>query len=224
MRRIVLLLSAVLAVVFYLHQPVDIATGQKAQPAQPKVREIKGLIEVTQLDKSFVIDLRYATTKNFTGKRIYTHAKCLLNRHTAEKLVAANAEFRRKGYRLKIWDAYRPKSAQLVLWKRAPNRRYVANPKKGSIHSRGAAVDVTLVDARGRELPMPTGFDDFSRRAHINYTGASAAARKNRELLASIMVRHGFRRLPHEWWHFADANAKRYPLLDVPFSAFAITK
>ena len=137
-------------------------------------------------------------------------------RGTAET-VAANREFIEIGYRLKIWDAYRPPSAQRTLWEVVADPSFVANPEKGSIHTRGAAVDVTLVDDEGNELPMPTGFDDFSEKAAIDYDGCTEDEAKNRDLLAEVMVRNGFVQIQSEWWHFADSQAKDYPLLDVEF-------
>lgn len=180
------------------------------------------LVAVASLDPTLLVDLRYATTRNFTGRRLYRNAVCLLHRRTAARLIAAQADFRRLGYRVKIWDAYRPASVQWRLWRLAPDRRYVANPRRGSPHSRGGAVDVTLVDRRGREVPMPTGFDAFSRRAGIHDRTAPPSARRHRELLARVMIRHGFRRSPGEWWHFTDRDARAYPLLDIPLSVAAV--
>lgn len=186
--------------------------------SRPEVAPDPGeLVELTDLDDSFVIDMRYATEDNFTGQKIYSQARCFLVRGTAEKLIAANREFAQMGYRLKIWDAYRPPSAQRALWEAVPDPNYVANPEKGSIHTRGAAVDVTLVDAEGNELPMPTGFDDFSEKAAIDYDGCTEEQARNRELLAEVMVRHGFDRIKTEWWHFVDSQASSYPMLDIEF-------
>jgi D-alanyl-D-alanine dipeptidase len=179
--------------------------------------EVGDLVELIDLSDTFVIDLRYATEDNFAGQKIYSQARAFLVRGTAEKLVAANREFIEMGYRLKIWDAYRPPSAQRTLWEVVADPSFVANPEKGSIHTRGAAVDVTLVDDEGNELPMPTGFDDFSEKAAINYDGCTEVEAKNRDLLAEVMVRNGFVQIQSEWWHFADSQAKDYPLLDVEF-------
>ncbi|MGI6632454.1 MAG: D-alanyl-D-alanine dipeptidase [Bacillota bacterium] len=201
-------------------QTVDPSSGATTPSPDPSIKEVEGLVDVTQLDNTFVIELRYATEDNFTGKKIYTEAKCLLMRGTAEKLAAANREFAEMGYRLKIWDAYRPLSAQQTLWDVVSDRSFVADPKKGSIHNRGAAVDVTLVDNNGNELPMPTGFDDFSEKASITYDGCSEEEARNRELLAEVMMRNGFVRYDAEWWHFTDSDAGNYPLLDVQFDEF----
>src|SRR6185503_14610279 len=126
-------------------------------------REVKGFVKVTDLDPSIAIELRYATTNNFTGKKIYPVDVCLLRKETALKLAAANAEFKKDGYRIKIWDAYRPPYVQQIFWGILPDERYVANPfRGGSKHNRGGAVDVTLIDSEGKELEMLTGFGDFS--------------------------------------------------------------
>ena len=148
------------------------------------------------------IELRYATTENFTHKRVYRSGRCRLRPAAATALVAAQRELRARGLGLKVWDCYRPLSVQKVFWSLVPDERYVADPAKGSRHNRGAAVDVTLVDARGRELPMPTKFDDFSERAHRDFAALPEDARRNRALLEDVMTRHGFTGLPTEWWHF----------------------
>jgi len=199
--------------------PAAADPSKGAEPPAP-IKEIQGLVDVTALDDTFVIDLRYATADNFTGKAIYSKAKCLLQRATAEKLAAAQKEFAEHGYRLKIWDAYRPLSAQRILWEVVGDPAYVADPAKGSIHNRGAAVDVTLVDEDGNELPMPTGFDDFSEKAAIDYDGCTPEQARNRDFLADIMVKHGFVRYRAEWWHFVDGDGAKYPLLDVQFEEF----
>lgn len=192
--------------------PIPTASQQSA------LRPIHGLIRVN--DPSLVVDLRYAGTHNFTGQRIYQQACLVLNEHTARKVLAANAEFQTLGYRLKIWDAYRPLSAQRVLWRKFPHGGFVADPSTGSMHNRGAAVDVTLVNAQGQELLMPSAFDEFTPRARIDYQQAPTEAMRNRELLARVMLKHGFQRIKHEWWHFQDTQGKKYPLQDIPFTKF----
>ena len=183
---------------------------------------LHGLIRV--MDPSLFVDLRYNTPNNFTGQRIYPQAYLVMNQHTARILAAANVELQSLGYRLKIWDAYRPLSAQRMLWKKYPHGGFVADPRTGSMHNRGAAVDVTLVDAQGQEVLMPSAFDEFSPRAEIYYRQAPSEAIRNRDLLARVMCKHGFRRIKHEWWHFEDKQGTAWPLLDVPFSAFAGAK
>lgn len=162
------------------------------------------------------VDVRYATADNFTRTKLYPVGRCLLRRSVARRLKAVQEDLARRGLGLKAWDCYRPLSVQRRLWELVPDPRYVADPAKGSRHNRGAAVDVTLVDAQGRELEMPTGYDDFSERAHRDYAGASPEAGRNRALLESAMRRRGFEGLPTEWWHFDAAGWRGYGLLDVP--------
>jgi D-alanyl-D-alanine dipeptidase len=129
--------------------------------------------------------------------------------------VQSALEKRRLG--LKIYDAYRPVSVQKIFWELLPDTRFVADPKVGSKHNRGTAVDVTLVDQLGRDLPMPTPYDEFSERAHATYRGCAPEEGENRDLLKQAMVKEGFVPYIHEWWHFDDPDWERYPLLDLPF-------
>lgn len=196
-------------------------SGSNSSGASVKgIVEKQGLVELIKLDDSFVIDIKYATEDNFAKKKIYSMPLCLIHKNTAQKLIAANNEFKTLGYRIKVFDAYRPYSAQQVLWDSTEDKSYLADPKKGSKHNRGAAVDITLVDENGQELPMPSGYDEFSERAHLKYDKCDEELIKNRELLGKIMVKHGFKRISTEWWHFDDVDASNYPLLDVSFEQF----
>ena len=189
------------------------------EASSPKV--VDGFILLTSLDKDLVIDLKYATTDNFTGKVVYPSAIAVLRAETAEKLAAANKELMTLGYRIKVWDAYRPVSVQIIFWELVQDSRYVANPYKGgSIHNKGSAVDITLVDSSGKEIEMPSAFDDFSERASRNNPNMSSAARKNMKLLTDIMVKHGFTYIDSEWWHFNDSNAKKYDIVDIDLTLF----
>ena len=190
------------------------------QDKPQKPMEINGLVELLKIDESFVLDLKYATDDNFTSKIIYSQAKCLINKNTAQKLIAANNEFKGLGLRIKIYDAYRPSSAQVLLWNAAKDKSFVASPKKGSIHNKGAAVDLTLVDGNVKELEMPSLFDELSERSHLDYSDCAESKIKNRELLGKIMVKNGFRRISNEWWHFEDTDSAKYPFLDIQFEEF----
>ncbi len=186
-----------------------------------KKKEIKGLVMVSDYDDSIAIDLRYATNNNFTEKVVYNADICALQKGTLNKLIAANNDFKKLGYRIKIWDAYRPVEVQEYFWELVKDRRYIASPYvNGSRHNRGAAVDITLVDAKGNELEMPTGFDEFNPSAHRNNTSTSKNARFNASLLTEIMVKHGFAKIETEWWHFDDTEADNYPILDVKLEDF----
>jgi zinc D-Ala-D-Ala dipeptidase len=174
------------------------------------------LVDVQQTIPGIVLDIRYATTNNFTGQQLYPFSKCYLRRAPAEKLRAAQAELATLGCGLKIFDGYRPLSVQRKMWEVFPQPGYVADPKKGSRHNRGAAVDVTLIRlADGTELPMPTPYDDFTERAHRNFADLPEDAIRNRELLDQVLTKHGFVGLPTEWWHFDDSDWRKYPLLDI---------
>ncbi|HWR40608.1 MAG TPA: M15 family metallopeptidase [Patescibacteria group bacterium] len=180
------------------------------------------LVRVNDIDPTILVDLRYASTNNFTGQRIYACNVCLLKPETAVRLVAANQEFAKNGYRIKIWDAYRPLAVQKLFWDLVQDENFVAPPSRGSRHNRGGAVDVTLVDTNGRELNMPSAFDDFSARAFRNSPEMTAVARQNVEYLTRVMEQHGFCSIDSEWWHFEDREAVNFPLLDIDMESFAV--
>ena len=174
------------------------------------------LVDFPRMHPAAVLDIRYATRNNFTHQQVYAQARCALRRSVAARLAAAASEFETMGYRLKVYDCYRPISVQRKFWSLVPNELFVADPAKGSRHNRGATVDVSLSDAQGRELEMPTGYDDFSGRARRDWAGASAEAARNRSLLEQVMRKHGFVGLASEWWHFDAQGWEKYPLEDIP--------
>jgi len=182
-----------------------------------------GLVDINSLPSNFIIELRYASTNNFANKQFYPKiAKAYLQESTAEKLVAANEEFYKLGYRIKIFDAYRPQRYQYDLREAAKElnpktQGYIADPETGSHHNRGTSIDITLTDLEGRELNMPTAYDYFGPESGINYNGCTKEEKDNRELLGKIMEKHGFRRISSEWWHFDDTDFRDYSLLDVDF-------
>ncbi len=178
---------------------------------------VPDLVDLQKEVPDLVLDIRYATTNNFMKQAVYPVAKCYLRRTSAHKLTAVQKELKTKSLGLKIFDGYRPLSAQRKLWAIVPDERYVANPAKGSRHNRGAAVDVTLIDKKGKELVMPTPYDDFTEKAHRTYKDLPAEAIKNRQLLEDVMKKHGFTGLDTEWWHFDDVDWKNYEILDVDF-------
>jgi len=175
------------------------------------------LVNIQELIPDIIVDIRYATPDNFTGRVIYPAAKAYLVKPAAEALAAVRNELRDMQFGLKIYDAYRPLSAQLRLWDIVSDPDYVADPAKGSRHNRGAAVDVTLVDRKGNELPMPTPYDTFSEKAHADYPHLPKQILKNRELLKNNMMKHGFEPLLTEWWHFDYQSWEKYPILDIDF-------
>ena len=173
------------------------------------------LVDVATLIPDAVMDLRYATKDNFVGEAVYPKAVCKLRRSVAKRLARAAKILRAEKRRLVIWDCYRPSSIQAAFWKLVPDERYVANPAKGSRHSRGAAVDLALADKDGTLLAMPTAFDDFSENAHRKAALAGNAGREAKRLEAA-MTGVGFVGMPTEWWHFDAPDASKYALSDVP--------
>ena len=171
------------------------------------------LVDIQQINPSIVVELRYATENNFTGAVVYDFQTCSLVPEAAMALSAVQDDLQKLHLRLKVWDAYRPLSAQWKFWELVPDERYVSNPRKGGRHTRGTAVDVTLIDEEGSELPMPSLFDDFSEKAHRNYAGGTAEETQNRELLQKYMEKHGFIGIASEWWHFDYKDWKSFPVI-----------
>lgn len=159
-------------------------------------------VNLKDYSKDFVYDMKYATSDNFLKAKVYDCAECFLRLKTVKALINANTEFIKKGYKIKIFDCYRPLDIQKRMWKIVPNPDYVANPSKGSIHNRGGAVDITLVDTNGKELDMGTAFDFFGIEASHNYDNLSQEIKSNRELLKNIMIQNGFNPINSEWWHY----------------------
>lgn len=167
----------------------------------------KDFVKVTDYIPNVYVDLKYATKDNFTGQRIYNFNSVWLRYGTVQKLIKVEKEAEMLGYRLKIWDGFRPTTAQFKLWEICPNPTYVSNPNKGfSSHSRGNTVDVTLVYPDGREVKMPTGFDDFSKMADRDYSDCDNETAVNAKLLENLMEKNGFKPYAGEWWHFSDIN------------------
>ncbi|HYF04188.1 MAG TPA: M15 family metallopeptidase [Patescibacteria group bacterium] len=185
--------------------------------SEPVPVSTEPLVNIAHIDPRIVLDIRYATTNNFTGKILYSEPKCFLRLSVAEKLRRVQNDLEPLGLGLKIYDGYRPLSVQRELWRLTPSKKYVANPAIGSKHNRGAAVDLTLIQLYDcAELPMPSGYDEFTKRAHRNYVGASAQEKKNSGLLEFYMMKHGFLPLPHEWWHYDVADWRKFPITDIP--------
>lgn len=186
------------------------------------------LLEVTAESHGVVLDIAYATPRNFTGKPVYARPGCYLHADAAAKLRAASDLARSLGLRLKIFDAFRPSEAQWVLWNFCSDPEFLADPRKGSPHSRGVAVDLTLVDAGSNELDMGTVFDAFTPRSHHANTAIPLAAQRNRFLLLGLMSAAGWDFYGNEWWHYQLFEPKNYPVLgdnalDRPMMPLALT-
>lgn len=190
----------------------------------PDAARAAGLVDVTAQIPGLVLDIRYATAENFVGEVVYPGPRCWLQAEVAERLAAVQTDLGQRGFGLKIFDCYRPFSVQERFWSLVADERYVGkpvrdgngNPLEGSRHNHGAAVDVSIVDlVSGKELAMPTDYDDFSERAAADYPGLKPEVIANRQVLIRAMAVRGFAVLPSEWWHFDAEGWERYPLLDI---------
>lgn len=159
-------------------------------------------VNLRNYSNDFVYDMKYATSDNFLKEKVYPCDECFLRVKTVRALLKANTSFLDKGFKIKLYDCYRPISIQKKMFQLVPDANYVANPKKGSIHNRGGAVDITLVDSNGNELDMGTKFDFFGKEASHNYTDFSAQILANRKFLKTIMLEHNFNSFDSEWWHY----------------------
>ncbi len=178
------------------------------------------LVELTSLDATIRLDVRYATADNFLSRPVYEAARAFLQRPAAEALVRAHRALKEKGYGLLIHDAYRPWWVTKLFWDATPpeKREFVADPAKGSRHNRGCAVDLTLYRLEGgRAVEMPSLYDEMTERAHPDYAGGTPDEREHRDLLRSAMQREGFTVFESEWWHFDYRGWRDYPILNVPF-------
>lgn len=179
----------------------------KTQSDYNLIKELDKLADSTfvmlkKVDSTFYYDLKYATENNFLNEKVYDCDDCLLRGATIKQLIKANTEFKKLGYTIKFFDCYRPLSIQKKMWTMYPDKRYVANPSKGSNHNRGTAVDITLVDNLGDELAMGTDFDHFGKEAHHAYQNLPKDVLENRKLLKSVMEANGFWSITSEWWHY----------------------
>lgn len=204
-------------------RPVEELRAQalKVQPPHEQGTFLKpDLVELVKLDLTIKLDIRYATTNNFLGTPVYTQARAFLQRPAAEALIRAHHELHAQGYGLIIHDGYRPWYVTKIFWDATPDDKkiFVANPAEGSKHNRGCAVDLSLYDLKtGKEVKMPSGYDEMSDRAFADYAGGTPEERARRALLRQAMEKQGFTVYPQEWWHFDYKDWKQYPILNVKF-------
>ncbi|HVY72253.1 MAG TPA: M15 family metallopeptidase [Verrucomicrobiae bacterium] len=205
---------------------VTLAGCQHGPPRETGQFRESDLVELAGLAPDIRLDIRYATTNNFLHRPVYTQARAFLQRPAADALVRAGKTLRAKGYGLLIFDGYRPWSVTKLFWESATQHErdieFVANPRKGSRHNRGCAVDLSLYSlATGQEIVMPSTYDEFSERAYPAYTGGTAEQRAMRDLLRSAMEAEGFTVYPAEWWHFDYNDWRSYRIQDIPFERLA---
>lgn len=201
-----------------LAQPPSISDDMKAAPRPVYSSKLgEAMVDVAKVCKTIVIELRYATERNFTGKQIYPmNARALLRKSVAARLNRAQDELRKQGLGLKIWDAYRPAWAHDILWRSIPNPEFVASPAYGgSFHTWGVAVDVTLVDLNGKEQRMPSDFDDFTPAAKSEYEGDNSRIAANVKALRTAMFNAGFKGMRDEWWHFYAVDSNLFSPVDL---------
>jgi D-alanyl-D-alanine dipeptidase len=200
----------------------DVSFIPASAAARLKADDPKRLIELVTLDPAIKLDMRYATANNFTGRVLYDEARAFLAAPAAQAVARASKAAQADGFGLTIYDAYRPWRITKKLWDATPvgpKKEYVANPKRGSKHNRGCAVDLTLHDLRtGQLVEMPSEFDDFSEKAHRDYMGATPAALANRARLQRYLEAEGFVGLSNEWWHFDFTGWEQFPVMDIPFN------
>jgi D-alanyl-D-alanine dipeptidase len=189
-------------------------------PAEPPSARAPDLVELTALDPTIKLEIRYATTNNFLGSRMYTQARAFMQRPAAEALVKVSKELHERGYGLLVHDAYRPWYVTRIFWDATPadKKWLVANPAHGSNHNRGCAVDLTLYDLKsGRTVQMVSTYDESTDRAYAEYPGGTSLERWYRALLRSAMESQGFSANPQEWWHFDYKDWRDYPIMNIPF-------
>jgi D-alanyl-D-alanine dipeptidase len=196
----------------------------EAMKASPPVEQgtfkPSDLVELTKLDPTIKLEIRYATTNNFLGTKFYDEARAFMQRPAAEAVVRANKELRTQGWGLLIHDAYRPWFVTKMFWDATPldKRWLVANPTKGSLHNRGAAVDLTLFDLEtGLPVDMPSTYDESTDRAHADYPGGTSRERWLRAVLRRAMEAQGFKVNQDEWWHFDYKDWHDYAIGNVAF-------
>lgn len=186
--------------------------------ASIKINPNNELVEIKKAIPSIKLDIRYATTNNFMKQVMYQQARAFARKPVVESLKKIQAELKKKGYGLKIFDGYRPYAVTVAFYQKASDKNFVANPAKGSKHNRGCAVDLTIIDLKtGKDVVMATPYDSFSAAAAANYIPVSSAVKKNRDFLIASMQKYNFTVLDNEWWHFDFNGWQYYALMDIPF-------
>lgn len=194
--------------------PMKLEEYQKSLVSNPQ----NELVNLEKFIPGLVLDIRYATTNNFTGEKIYNLARAYARKPVAESLKKIQADLKKQGLGIKIYDGYRPYSATVKFYETYRDTTYVASPYKGSRHNRGCALDLTVIDLKtGQELEMPTGYDSFKKEAWPTSPVSDPTIRKNRQLLIDAMEKHGFKVNASEWWHFDFVGWQKFSVMDIDF-------
>ena len=197
---------------------LNIINSPQAYRASIKAHPEKALVDIKKAVPGVVLDIRYATKNNFMKQVMYPSARAFARKPVVEQLKKIQAELKKKGYGLKIFDAYRPYTITVAFYQKASDKNFVAHPKSGSKHNRGCAVDLSIIDLKtGKDVPMPTPYDSFSKAAAADYQDLPPAIKKNRDFLIGVMEKHGFRVMYNEWWHYDFRGWEKYELMDIPF-------
>tara|TARA_A100001015_G_C14663369_1_gene583925 strand:- start:13 stop:627 length:615 start_codon:yes stop_codon:yes gene_type:complete len=175
---------------------------------------VKKLIKISEKKLDLILDIRYATKNNFTGRQIYNRDDCYLHPEAFERLTIAIEFAKKLGLKFKIFDGFRPSDSQKKLWNFYPNKNFISPPTKGSPHSRGIALDLTLIDKKGNDLDMGTEFDEFSTLSYHGTKYISKQATNNRLLLLGIMTSSGWDFFRNEWWHYQLFKSKSFPIMN----------
>lgn len=199
---------------------VTCSFAQTSPPKEANKLEAQ-LIELTELDNTIKLDIRYARADNFVGRAVYPEARAFLQRPAAEAVVRVQKLLQKEGLGLVIYDGYRPWAITKLFWEvvRVDQRQFVADPAKGSRHNRGCAVDLSIVDLKtGKPIPMPSDYDEFNEKASPDYKGGTEEERANRDKLRRLMEAEGFTVNSSEWWHFDYNDWQQYAIYDIAFS------
>ena len=216
MKLIIMLLIGFTTMLFAEYVKVKTYSGKTRKLYVVRNNNLVELVDILDYIPDAIIDMKYATKDSMFKKPVYTVNRCLVKKELAEKLKKADNVLKKKyKKRIKFWDCYRPWSVQKIMWKLYPKKGYVAHPAYGSNHNRGCAIDITLTDLKGKNVEMPTKFDDLSKKANHNYQKLPKKVKENRWILKSVMKKVGLNSIRSEWWHYNLPKPKRYPVIDI---------
>ena len=220
MKKLILFFLATICLNANAQNPYGLAivNNNTDYKASVKANPNNELVEIKKAVPTVVLDIRYATKNNFMKQVMYKKAKAFARKPVVQQLKVIQAELAKKGYGLKIFDAYRPYAITIAFYEKASDKNFVANPAKGSKHNRGCAVDLTIIDLKtGKDVQMPTPYDSFAPEAAAQFNNLPAEIIKNRDFLIATMQAHGFKVIYNEWWHFDFIGWQDYDLMDIPF-------